>query len=430
MYLMKKKYVNGLTVKTLYGYNAVIIGRDDKSLLIVKIVETGEILKGIKTDNFVKGVIHGSLEDRGKFKKGSRWVVNGDVVEVVRKQWYTVDCKSVNGNGYALDCKMYDIEKGNVVCKWDYTGYERLNGDGRIIRIEKPSWDKQFVICSLISKDGAIEVVECLLDDVAKRSVDFYKRRERDLKGTKVFQSNSGMYAEVVKDYDKYVKNKRNEWVRKRFVDLLFDDNTKKTVFRDTFLTSNVKNPNKEIHKEKFAENIRGKVKINSKGERCEVIEWLGNQKVKVRFDDGVVVVAGYRSFKAGTVLHPEKDRIYITNEGFRLKIVNAEKAHEVEYQYEDGICGVSNMANIRKGAVGHKLFNGTVGKTCERYGVYKNLRKAFVIGDLVKGLETEENYKRGGSNIFYSAIRDGETAEEILSLREIINTSGIKLLF
>ena len=201
---LMKKYVNGMSVKTLYGYNAVIIDRDDKSLLIVKIVETGEILKGIKTNEFAKGAIHGSSEDRGKFKKGSQWVVNGDVVEVVRKLWYTVDCKSVNGNGYALDCKMYDIEKGNVVCKWDYTGYERLNGDGRIIRIEKPSWDKQLVICSLISEDGATEVVECLLDDVAKRSVAFYENRIKNLEGTRVFQPNSGMYAEVKKDYYKY----------------------------------------------------------------------------------------------------------------------------------------------------------------------------------------------------------------------------------
>ena len=429
MYLMKK-YINGMSVKTLYGYNAVIIGRDDKSLLIVKIVETGEILKGIKTNEFAKGAIHGSSEDRSKFKKGSQWVVNGDVVEVVRKLWYAVDCKSVNGNGYALDCKMYDIEKGNVVCKWDYTGYERLNGDGRIIRIEKPSWDKQLVICSLISEDGATEVVECLLDDVAKRSVAFYENRIKNLEGTRVFQPNSGMYAEVKKDYYKYVKNGKN-WVKKRFVDLVFDDKTKKTVSHSTFLTSNIKNPNKELHKEKFAESVEGMVVTNSEGERCEAIEWLGNQKVRVRFDDGIVVVAGFRSFKAGNVLHPEKGKIYITNEGFRLKIVNAEKAHEVEYQYEDGVCGITtSMSNIRRGAVGHKLFKGQIGKTCERYGVYKNLKKAFVIGDLVKGLETEENYKQGGSNIFYSAIRDGETAEEILSLREIINTSGIKLLF
>ena len=425
MYLMKK-YINGMSVKTLYGYNAVIIGRDDNSLLIVKIVETGEILKGIKTNEFAKGVIHGSSEDRSKFKKGSQWVVNGDVVEVVRKLWYTVDCKSVNGNGYAFDCKMYDIEKGNVVCKWDYTGYERLNGDGRLIRIEKPSWDKQLVICSLISKDGATEVVECLLDDVAKRSVAFYENRIKNLEGTRVFQPNSGMYAEVKKDYYQYVKN-GEKWVKKRFLDLVFDDKTKKTVLHSTFLTSNIKNPNKELHKEKFAESVEGMVITNSEGERCTAVEWLGNQKVKVRFDDGIVVVAGFRRFKAGNVLHPEKGKIYITNEGFRLRIVDAEKTHTAEYQFEDGVCGITSMSNIRRGAVGHKLFKG---KTCERYGVYKNLKKAFVIGDLVKGLETEENYKQGGSNIFYSVIRDGETAEEILSLREIINTSGIELLF
>lgn len=430
MYLMKKKYVNGLMVKTLYGYTAVIIGRDDNNLLIVKIVETGEILKGITTILFSGGMIHGSSEDTSKFKKGSKWVVEGDTVEVVRKMGYTIDCKSLNGKGYAFDCTMYDIEKGNVVCKWDYTGYERLNGDGRTIRIEKPSWDKQLVICSLISKDGTTKVMECLLDDVAKRSVAFYEDRAKSLKGTKAFQPNSGMYAEVEEDYVKYVKNKQNEWVRKRFVDLVFDDNTKKTVLRNTFLTCNVKNPNKEIHKEKFAESKKGRVEVNSEGERCELIDWIGHQKVKVRFDDGVVVVASYRSFKAGTVLHPKEGRIYISNEGFRLRIADATDAHKVKYQYEDGVCGTTTMTNIRKGRVGHKLFNGTIGKTCERYGVYKNLKKAFVIGDLVKGLETEENYKQGGSNIFYSVIRDGEMAEEILSLREIINTSGIKLLF
>ncbi len=429
MYLMKK-YINGMSVKTLYGYNAVIIGRDDKSLLIVKIVETGEIRKGIATSDFARGAIHSSSEDISKFKKGSQWVVNGDVVEVVRKAGYKVDCKSINGKGYAFDCKMYDIEKGNVVCKWDYTGYERLNGDGRLIHIEKPSWDKQLVICSLTSDDGATEVVECLLDDVAKRSVAFYENRVKNLEGTRVFQPNSGMYAEVKKDYFKYVKNKNNDLVKRRFVDLVFEDNMKKTVLYRTFRTSNIKNPNKELHKEKFAENVKGMVITNSEGERCTAVEWLGSQRVRVRFDDGVIVDTNFRSFKAGKTLHPKKGRIYITNEGFRLKIVKVEKAHEVEYQFEDGVCGITTMSDIRRGCISHKLFNGTVGKTCERYGVYKNLKKAFVIGDLIKGLETEENYKQGGSNIFYSVIRDGETAEEILSLREIINTSGIKLLF
>lgn len=429
MYLMKK-YINGMSVKTLYGYNAVIIDRDDKSLLIVKIVETGEILKGIKTNEFAKGAIHGSSEDRSKFKKGSQWVVNGDVVEVVRKQWYAVDCKSVNGNGYALDCKMYDIEKGNVVCKWDYTGYERLNGDGRIIRIEKPSWDKQLVICSLISKDGATEVVECLLDDVAKRSVAFYEDRVENLKGTRVFQPNRGMYAEVVKDYYQFVKNENNDWVRKRLVDLVFDDNTKETVSHSTFLASNIRKLNKKTHKEKFDESVKCMVVTNRVGERCEAVEWLGNARVKVKFDDGAIVETNFKSFKGGNILHPKDGKVYITNEGFRLKITNAKKSNCVEYQFEDGVCGIATMSNIRKGIVGHKLFKGKSGKTCERYGVYRDLKKAFVVGDLINGLETEENYKQGGSNVFYSAIRDGETAEEILSLREIINTSGIKLLF
>jgi len=415
---MKKIYVNGVKGITVYGIGMVIVDDSNSRSLTVKL-ETNEIIYNVTVNSFREGLVHSSFEDIGKFKKGTEWRVLNGIGRIVGKRKYKCDIEGINGEGYAFDVYPWALENGNATLSWNIVGTERANGDGRIVKILEVV-DSENIRVQL-EKDGIKDIVVCPIKDFINKSIGVYdKRKEKflnSLKGKRVLQPNSGMFAEVKNVY------RENGII---ICDILFDDGKiVDGVTYANFCAGSVKHPEKRLHIDKIVEKKEKEVVINKDGRKSRLKRWRGNQRVDVVFinedgtEDIIVEDVNYRSFKAGNVKHPDDEtivgEIVVNTDGFRMKMENDDNTKECNILFEDGREVTNSKSNFLNGSVGHPLFKGTKRRSCKAYG------------DV---LDVHREFKTSQGVCYWSWVRYGEYTRELGTVENLMTAAGIKPVF
>ena len=153
-----------------------------------------------------------------------------------------------------------------------------------------------------------------------------------------------------------------------------------------------------------------GERRLNNWGRACTIIEMTGHDKIKVRFDDGIIIESTFGVFIKGLIRHPEDKNIHIgekytLSDGSTAAVIGVHRSKQkLKYtvQMEDGSTFVALHYQIRKEAeaklrkkqrnhIGEKfiLSDGSFAE------IVQQLKRNTVIVRLRTGIEIKTAYQK-----------------------------------
>ena len=106
-----------------------------------------------------------------------------------------------------------------------------------------------------------------------------------------------------------------------------------------------------------------GKVYVNNQGLKMKIVNYENYQDVTVQFEDGKTRKSTMGGIKNGSLNHPNtalksKDdyigKVYVNNQGLKMRVIKYENARDVTVEFEDGATRSSQISAIIDGRIKH----------------------------------------------------------------------------
>lgn len=135
------------------------------------------------------------------------------------------------------------------------------------------------------------------------------------------------------------------------------------------FLNGTIRNPNAPNHKPgqlkskkvlaKMQKQYIGLTKMDGDGQPMQIIDYIDNNHIRIRFADGIEADTNMQSFKRGTITSKTYNAAYhyvgqtnTAHNGHTMTIIDYQNSAHVTVQFDNGMTNTTTLAEFRSGMV------------------------------------------------------------------------------